>query len=504
MKRIIQKVDGHIGSGKSYRTREWYSELIAKDGGNTVPATFATPTNGLSNEHHAEFEKLGIPSMVISQDAGFRRSTEAYVRYCDEGYAGVLIPNNMVALNARANTSNRLLVLDEAFMPVETIRIEFESAEDVHEIHVVEAKDTLPDAAPMYEVVPSEKLNAALKGYDVEERFKGYGAHVKKLNDYTHNEHYRVVIDQSSYDKAASGEAFLKHDENGNVVGETRAWLQFTIFMQPSIAGAYKDVLMISANFDKTLLSMMWSKDVEFQTNEEIQSRLRYQDMKHVADKVELYHAPVKNLSKTFLKRLGKGDEETGTQQFLDAVAGCVGQMFPGREHIYCSNKRSDNKEFRWLLDGDKGGQRVITNPFGWNSLQHCDMAVFLAAINYDPDTIERLYAFYGITQKQAKDALCYQMVYQFIGRTMIRDEESIGQTKKKVVLVLPDEGSADAVALMLGCSASTPLGIDFGKQPKRGRPRVQKSKEQLRAEAAERKRKSRAAKSAAAVEMAL
>ncbi|NRP86690.1 hypothetical protein GFPCMMHI_02598 [Ensifer adhaerens] len=511
MKRIIQKVDGHIGSGKSYRTREWYAKLIANNGGNPVPATFATPTNGLSNEHHAEFEKLGIPSMVISQDAGFRSSTEEYVRQCDAEYEGVLIPNNMIALNTVANTENRLLVLDETFPPLDTIRIEFENPEDVRELHVIEATNLKPKAAPMYEVVPSDRMNNALKDpYDTERRFKGYGEHAKKLAAYIHNDHYRVVIDQDSFDKASSGNAFVKRDKTGNVIGESRVWLQFTIFMQPTIVDAYKDVLMISANFDKTLLSMMWSKDVEFQTNEEIQSRLRYQDMRHVADFVELHHAPVKNLSKTFLTRLGTGDEERGIQQFLDMIARCLGEMFPGREHIHCSNKRSDDKDFRWLLDGEKGGQRVITNPFGWNSLKHCNMAAFLAAINYDPDTNERLYAFYGITQKQAKDALCYQMVYQFMGRTMIRDKDNIGKPDEsgkllKVVLVLPDEGAAEAVQEMLGCAASTPLPIDFGEQPKRGRPRVEKSEDQKRAEATERKRKSRAARKAeAAVEMTL
>ncbi|MFD1326765.1 DUF6538 domain-containing protein [Mycoplana ramosa] len=273
----------------------------------------------------------------------------------------------------------------------------------------------------------------------------------------------------------------------GKVICKRRVWLQFTIFMLPSIVDAYKDTLIISANFDETLLAMMWSKDVHFQRNEWIQSRLRYQDMKHVADFVELYHAPVKNLSKTFLTRLGKGDEERGTQDYVDRVALCLGDMFPGREHIHCSNKLSDDKDYRWLLD-DKGGQRVITNPFGWNTFKHCNMAVFLAAINYDPDTNDRLYAFYGITKAQAKNALCYQMIYQFLGRTMIRDKDKIGKpddTGKilKVVCVLPDEGAAEAFQGLLGCAPSTPLPIDFGAQPKRGRPRVTKSVEKKREE---------------------
>lgn len=492
--RVIQTVSGHIGSGKSYHMRAWLAEQIADDGGNPIPVTLATPTNGLSNEHHDEFTELGIPSMVISQNAGFRSSAEGYRNHCDVGYEGVLITNNLVALNTAANTANRLLIIDEAFPPFETIKIKFKKPEDVRELNVSEVTDIVEGGQPMYEVVRSGAMNYALiDPHDTDENYKGYGEYAKQLAAYINNEHYRVVIDQASFNRAASGIAFVERDEKGNVIAEKSVWLQFTIFMLSSIVDVYKDTMILSANFDETLLGLMWSKDVDFQTNEDIQSRLRYPDLKHVADFVELHHAPVKNLSKTFLTRLGRGNEEKGTQEYLDRVASCLGQMFPAREHIHCSNKLTETTDYKWALDGELGGERVITNPFGWNKFKHCTMAVFLAAINLDPDTEERLFAIYSITKAQAKNAVCHQMVYQFIGRTLIRDKDAIKKTKKKVVLVLSDEGAAEAVQLLLGCAASTPLPIDFGEQPKRGRPRIEKTADQKRQEAKIRKRLSRA-----------
>lgn len=493
-KQIIQTVSGHIGSGKSYHARHWLKAQIAENGGKPIPVTLATPTNELSEEHHREFTKLGIPSMVISQDH-FRSAGEAYRKHGDAGYDGVLIDNITVALNTATNTANRLLIIDEVFTPFENIKIRFKSPEDVRELVVVPATDTYPDAAPMYEVIPHGAIKTVLKEFkDDEDGYKGYKPNAKKLAKFADNEHYRVVIDQKSWSEAACGNAFVERDEKGNILREKPVWLQFTVFMKASIVDAYKDTLIVSANFDETLLGLMWSKEAEFRRNDWIQPRLGYQDMKHVADGVELYHPPVKNLSKFFLTRLGKGDEEGGNQDYQDRVASCLGEMFPGREHIYCSNKLSETEDYRWNLEY---GERVITNPFGWNKFKHCTMAVFLAAINFDPDTEERLYAFYGITRAQAKNALCYQIIYQFFGRTLIRDkkaiEESIRNGAPKVVLIAPDEDAAKAMQKMFGCPASTTLAVDFGAQPKRGRPKVEKSEDQKREERRLRKQKSRA-----------
>jgi hypothetical protein len=100
-------------------------------------------------------------------------------------------------------------------------------------------------------------------------------------------------------------------------------------------------------------------------------------------------------------------------------------------------------------------------------------MGVFVAAINYDPDTENRLKAFYGIGKKEAKNAVCYQTVYQFLGRTSLRDKDS----NEKVVLIVPDQGSAKAVQALIGCVDSTPLSVDLGDRPKIGRPASTKTK---------------------------
>ncbi len=487
----IQTVSGHIGSGKSRSVHEWYGELIRDNGGKPIPTTVATPTNKLSNQHHGYFQNEGIASAVISQEAGYRSASEEYVRRCQEGDESVLLVNHSVALGARSGKAKRLLVVDEYFSPLETIFIEFETPEEVRDFAV-----TISDTPGYYELAASP--HAVRLGLDVKDadgtKYSNYGKKARELGEYVLNEHYRVVIDKESFDLAASGDAF-QPDANGKT---PRVFLQFTIFMLPTIVQSFKDVVMIGANRDTTLLFRMWSKEgVVFEANKSIEDRLDYSDLRHKAALTKVYHPPIPNLSKTFLRRLGKTNEEVGQQTFLDIVAEAIFDSFGEQRHIFCTNKhKHSGKEYGWKLEG-KGGERVITNPHGWNDLQDCDMAVFMAAINYDPVTVQRLWDFYGIDQKESKEALCYELVYQFLGRTSLRNMDS----ENEVILVVPDAGAAANICALIGCGEPIPLDIDFGIEARKaGRPRVEKTDEQRKEETRQRVARHRAKKAEAAL----
>lgn len=140
MKRIIETVSGHIGSGKSRYTRQWLAEQIAEHGIENVQAVIATPTNTLSDQHHERLTEAGIESTVVCQEtedrAGYRSASEQYDRLLTEGYAGVPLVNHSVALTTKTNTANRLLIIDEVFNPIETIKIQFEQPEDLNGFEV--------------------------------------------------------------------------------------------------------------------------------------------------------------------------------------------------------------------------------------------------------------------------------------------------------------------------------------------------------------------------------
>ena len=493
-KKIIQTVSGHIGAGKSRSFHEWYGDQLRDNDGKPIPVTLATPTNKLSNQHHAYFENECVPSLVISQEH-FRSASEEYKRQCAEAYPGVLLANHWVALSTRANTALRLFVSDEFFSPLHTIYIEFEKPEDVRDFAVKDA-----EVPGYYELIVSDHTIDLIRDVQDKEgrRYKSYGPQSRELGEYIVNTHYRVVIDKESRDAAASGKAFLTNDDEETDEQGKRVFLQFTIFTLPSITDAYLGALLIGANPEKTLLCRMWSKDVDFQPHQDIESRLDYSDLSHKAKYVKIYYPPIPNLSKTFLQRLGKGNHEVGNQTFLHMCANAIGDLFPGRRHIFCTNKHAHkNKEYHWALEGELGGVRVITNPHGWNDLQDINMAVFLAAINFDPVTTQRLYAFYGITAQEAKEALAYELVYQFLGRTSLRDRAST----EEVILIVPDKGAAEFIQNMIGngCAEPTPLPMDFGDQPKRGRPRIEKTAEQKREYERQKKAAQRAKKKATA-----
>ncbi|AYD01726.1 hypothetical protein [Neorhizobium sp. NCHU2750] len=486
----IQTVSGHIGAGKSRSFHHWFGELVQENGGKPIPTTVATPTNRLSLQHHGYFQNEGIASAVISQEEGYRSASEEYLRRVEEGDESVLLVNHSVALETKTGKENRLLVVDEYFVPMSTIFIEFEKPEDVADFVVTDAHKP-----GYYELIGGE--HAVRLGVDVKDedgvKYRKYGKKARELAEFTLNEHYLVVIDKESFDKAVSGEAF-QPDANGKT---PRVFLQFTIFMLPSIVQGFKDVLMIGANRNTTLLYKMWTKDgVVFEANKSMEDRLDYSDLHHKAQLAKVYHPPLPNLSKTFLKRLGNTNEELGQQTFLDIVSDGIADRFGEQPHIFCTNKhKHSDKEYGWKLEG-KGGKRVITNPNGWNDLQDYDMAVFMAAINYDPETIQRLWDFYEIDNKAAKEALCYELVYQFLGRTSLRDFKS----ENEVILIVPDAGAAANICALIGCGEPIPLDIDFGIEARKaGRPRVEKTAEQKKEETRQRVALHRAKKKAEA-----
>jgi hypothetical protein len=464
LKKTIYTVSGHIGSGKSRSFLKWFFA-------NYRLATFATPTNQLSAQYGHYLSNGNVASLIISQDAGFRSSSEEYDRQCKDNFDGVLLVNHTVALNTNKNVSSRFLAIDEAFSPLETIKIEFEKAEDLADFAV----SPIERAPGYYEVVPHQGTTNILRSVINKDgkSYRHFGKNAQELAEYIRNKDYLVVIDSKSFDEASSGESFAPRDDDEK---PRAVILQFTIFTHASIIDPYQEVMMISANFHDTLVAKMWRDQVNFVPHAEIEEGLDYTDFTHKAPNVELYHAPIKNLSKSFFRRLDTTTSrvDVGTQIFLDQFSAAVDELFPGKEHIFCTNKHPNEKqEYSWSLEGETHGRRVITNPHGWNHLQEYHMAVFAAAINYDPETTRRLKAIYGITAKEAKNAIAHQLAYQFSGRTSFRTFGS----KEKIVLILPDEHTAEYMQSLIGCAASKPLPMYFYDQPKRGRPAKKKAK---------------------------
>ncbi|MCB5203904.1 hypothetical protein LH464_15640 [Neorhizobium sp. T786] len=478
MTKTIHIVSGPIGSAKSRSFREWHAERIAKYG--PIPLTLATPTNNLSNEHHSRFLELGVKSHVISQEI-FRSASEEFKSQCAKRYDGVLICNNKIALNTSTDTANRILVLDESFSPLETIKIWFKSAEDVQELTVT---DSHVDG--YYEVVATPMNQSWSEDND----YKSYGKPARELDAFVKNQHHQVVIDKETFDAAISGEEFEKKKKKGM----EKVPLQFTIFTLPTIVDAHKETIVLAANLERTMLALMWSRDVVFQSHKEIEDRLDYHDLSHQAVNIVLYNLPLKNLSQSFYDRLHK---DMGAELFYIAYASTVATTFGHRPHIFCTNKNGD-KDYDWALECEGFGERVMTAPHGWNSLSHHTMAVFGAAINHDPVTRHRLMAFYGITAKQAKAALCYEMVQQFIGRTAVRNKDNTST----ITVVVPDEGIAAYIQELYGCAPSTPLELDLSYERKAlGRPQVNRTVEEQRTYDRERKAAQRARNKAASAE---
>jgi hypothetical protein len=503
-KKTVFTVSGNIGSRKTLETTNYIDKLFDARMGVPLPVTIATPTNQLSKQWQASLDTRHFPSMVISQDEGYRSSGEKFAEMCKDNFQGALCVNNLIALNAdKDETGRRLLIGDEVWSPLDNIKVRFRNPDDVKKLHYrkTEVEGYYELAASVF---TSDMIADVQRSDELD--FNSYGKAARELGQLTENPHYRAIIDKKSFEEAASGAAFI--DDEGEP--KKFVFLQFTIFMKASILDDQDEVIILSAEFEKTLLGMMWAKEVNFVQHEWITSRLDNDYIKRKAPLVELRHVPVPNLSKRFFEKLGNGNRDAGNQAFNDQLSDCIDRTHPGKKYIFCTNKPDRLEQYAWKAEcvgkDEKGecscdgcGTRVIVNPYGWNHLRHYNMAVFAAGINFDPETERRLKAFYGIERHQAKEALAHQMVLQFLGRTSLRDPDS----NSPLVLIAPDEASAAYIRRILGCAASKPLDMKFGEPPKIGRPKTDhRTPAQKRADETERKRKQRATAKAAALEI--
>lgn len=260
-----------------------------------------------------------------------------------------------------------------------------------------------------------------------------------ELADSVLSEHWSVYARKEHWVRYQQGKS-----EHG------RHTLSIFAMLEPSVFYGFKQVIIMGAMFDQSLLSLYWStRGVRFEPFNDIQDRVRYQS--HDNGPLITFRYI---LDEDWSKRVRKAD--VGEMSLMDWAVDQVNDLFAGTDFIWVANNDVKDSTF-------PEGIRLPGVPNGLNEYQHIDNVVFLSALNRYPAHYAFL-AHQGLDPEWVKVATGCQMSYQAMMRCSVRNPASTTQK----TIVVPDKTTAEYLAAYFpGC----------GVGPLDGEVKVTKSK---------------------------
>jgi len=467
-------VNAHAGAGKTKAAHE----LIVRN--RDMQFAIATQTNALSNQQCSDLIEMGREARVISHENAVTNCTKRFARHCKESPHIVPIVNESVALQDLDGTKGHHLIVDEYVSPVR----QFNFREDLEIGQMVLCKlfcsGKRTELDGYVELTSNHHVKEIAEESQKTESMLSRLEDLRKVCGYIESPHWRVFVKESAFNNLAN--------PNGTrQVGEEQlTTLRVYAFLLPSVLANYASVTFMGANFNRSKLYLCWRSMVNFEPHPEIKD-LRYEDFSHKADKIKIGYMSEKPVSMTRLQKIGY-------ENFIASVAGAVEAAYPTTPYIYTINKRAPNSYWTGT-----NGERLSPNPMGLNGYLHYNMAVHAATLNPSKDDEAFWGAFLNVTREELRASQAYEMQYQFVTRTSIRDGKTASLSEEIVAIVL-DRCSADALCEVLGVEGPSiklevPALSGYQAPPRKARSdkKPPKSIQQVRAEAAERQRRSRA-----------
>lgn len=426
MTKQIYFADTHAGSGKSYSAHQFLKHYNGL-------ATIATQTNDLSEQHHADLAKIGVRSHVIS-GRNTANCTKSYADLCRRKSKSIGIINQNVALTPISDASERLLILDEIPSPVQKFVV-FE-----------EPTKWRSDMSRLFEGAIETDIDGYLQ-LTINERLKelaDLGSSLKSSikQEYIDiakrvcNPHYRVYVQATNYESYTSKVTKILDDESQEE-RELRTSLTVYAWLQPSVFTHLKQQpIILGFNFLKSKLALYWaSLGVQFVEHPSIKGE-RYSDFSHKADHITIRHMRDDDVSMSWLEKIGYQDA-------ADSLADVIEAQYPEQDYLICLSKRNP---YEWK---GQRGEIISPNPLGLNCYQHMHMAVHFAPLNPSAADLRAWKAVCGVTEQQYQVSQSYELQYQMVTRTAVRDGKA-GSSKPLVFIVL-DLRSANYLRQVFG-----------------------------------------------------
>lgn len=222
------------------------------------------------------------------------------------------------------------------------------------------------------------------------------------------------------------------------------------------IIDAFKDVIIMGAGFDISLMSHIWHGfDVEFQPHAELTKGLRY-SQHTCGHRLTIKYVFETDWSKNFA---GAASEFNGADTAnLDVLQQACIQVFSDDEFAFLANNDSADEAKRFFRTQ---AQQLPNAPWGLNDYQHIHNVAILSALNPTPAHLGFLDHLCKEPEK-VRDALFHANVYQAVMRSSLRNLEAI----EPVIAVVPDRTVAKALAGYFPGSRIEKMQLDLVETP--------------------------------------
>lgn len=228
------------------------------------------------------------------------------------------------------------------------------------------------------------------------------------------------------------------------------------VTLRPSVFSKFKQVIILGALFEKTLLYRLWKHFVEFVPYERIESKLRFYGRHDNKGAIHIKYFTEGSWSKYgYTQQL---DGKPIVDYYTDAIRNVLGK----EQFLYSINKHSVDPFL-----GLKGIQLPGT-PHGINTYQHIDHVAFVASYNPPPHSFT-FYKAKGIDSEEVNEGIMLQAVYQAIMRSSLRDPNC----KNEHIVIVPTLALAEALSrLFSNCTVDQLVGVPTITLNRRGRPK--------------------------------
>jgi hypothetical protein len=257
------------------------------------------------------------------------------------------------------------------------------------------------------------------------------------------NPNWQTFVNVQCFDRMKRGE------------GQT---LGFHSILRPQILDGFASVLVVSANFEDSLMFRLWNQQgVKFEADPQFPKGLRYIQHSN-GNLVTIRYASEQQWSKR-RRNMAFGEEKaTGEERMIRTAK----DMFGSDSFVWHGNKSITGNPF------GKHADRLPNKPHGLNTFANVDNAVFLSSLNPPTDHFHFLKTR-GLDGEEVKRAIYCSAGYQSVMRISTRD---LDNHQPKLVLV-PDRPLAEYLHHQFPDSKIEKIDVGIIDEPKRiGRPR--------------------------------
>jgi hypothetical protein len=233
----------------------------------------------------------------------------------------------------------------------------------------------------------------------------------------------------------------------------------------PMIFNGFADVIMMSANLDRTIAYQHFVQHGHtFAPHKNITNKLRFTTHDN-GDLLTIHYAVEDG---AWSKRMRNGKIDLGDEIWTvnDLIVMGALDLFDAEQFVWLANKDIENSD---PFHGK--GIKLPHSPHGLNSFQHIHNAAVLPALNPSPALYNFLDEVAHLNPDEIRQAVYHEAVYQAAGRISTRNLDD--PTPKHVVVA--DRGAAEALAdLYPGANVvRLPLADLIPQSGKSGRRRI-------------------------------